>query len=200
MPHTSIILALYQIGAIQFGKFTLKSGQSTPIYINLRKIISYPKLLRSIASLFWEQIKDCQFDLICGVAYTALPIATCIALDHDIPMLICRKEKKDYGTKQRIEGQYKQDQRCLLIEDVMTTGSSLRETIKPLEEVSLQIEDIAVLIDRNQGGRQNLGVQYKLHVVLTLNELLTVLLKTKHLKDEESAIIEHYLAEQHLLC
>src|SRR3989338_6838640 len=111
--HKNLISSLYQIGAIQLGEFKLKSGQTSSIYINLRKIISYPDLLRQMADAMWDQIKDCEFELICGVPYTALPIATCISLAHNIPMVMRRKEKKDYGTKQIIEGEFKRGQRCL---------------------------------------------------------------------------------------
>lgn len=90
----SIIQQLYKIGALQFGNFTLKSGKTSSIYINLRLIISYPQLLRQISNLMWEKVQHCQFNTICGVPYTALPIATTLSLDHDIPMILRRKEKK----------------------------------------------------------------------------------------------------------
>ena len=94
MNSENLIFALYKIGAIQLGEFKLKSGQTSSIYINLRKIISYPDLLRQISHAMWEKIHEQQFDLICGVPYTALPIATCISLEKNIPMIMRRKEKK----------------------------------------------------------------------------------------------------------
>src|SRR5688500_1667526 len=90
----TLITSLYQIGCIQLGHFTLKSGQTTSVYMNLRKIISYPEVMRMVAQAMWEETRNCQYDLICGVPYTALPIATCISLDHNIPMIMRRKEKK----------------------------------------------------------------------------------------------------------
>ncbi|MBV9576381.1 MAG: orotate phosphoribosyltransferase, partial [Gammaproteobacteria bacterium] len=91
---TAIITSLYQMGAIQFGEFQLKSGQTSSIYLNLRKIISYPELLRHVSNAMWNAVQACQFDLVCGVPYTALPIATCISLTHHIPMIMRSKEKK----------------------------------------------------------------------------------------------------------
>lgn len=178
--HQELIQALYQIGVVQFGQFTLKSQQASPVYINLRKIISYPKLLQHVADAMWSVIKDCQFDLICGVPYTALPIATCIALTHDIPMVMRRKEKKDYGTKQVIEGDFKSGQRCLVIEDIVTTGSSVLETITELEIVGLHVLDVALFIDREQGGKENLSTHCRVHSVMSLSTVLQTLHLVEH--------------------
>lgn len=194
--NRDLITSLYQIGAIQFGEFTLKSGQTSSIYMNLRKIISYPALLRSIASAMWEATRDCQYDLVCGVPYTALPIATCLSLDHNIPMIMRRKEKKDYGTKQMIEGEFKAGQRCLIIEDVITTGGSIIETSDELENAGIVVNDLVVLIDREQGGRENLEKEFKVHSILTLSEILNYLSQSKLLSPKEQEIIEQFMAER----
>lgn len=188
--------SLYRIGAIQFGEFKLKSGQMSSIYINLRKIISYPHLLRDIADAMWEKVKDAQFTLVCGVPYTALPIATCMSLDHDVPMVMRRKEKKDYGTKQMIEGVFQQGQSCLIIEDVITTGGSIVETAADLTDAGLVVNDLVVLIDREQGGRQNLEKNYRVHTILTLSEIFDTLLKSAKISTEERGIIEKIIAER----
>lgn len=172
----ALSIELFHIGAIQFGHFQLKSGQWSPIYINLRKIIAYPQLLRRIAEAMWVSTQHCTYDLICGVPYTALPIATCISLDHNIPMIMRRKEKKDYGTKQSIEGVYQAGQRCLIIEDVVTSGGSLIETATELQQAGLVVDDVIALIDREQGGRNNLRASFRFHHLLTLTEIFALLL------------------------
>jgi uridine monophosphate synthetase len=189
--------SLYQIGAIQFGEFTLKSGQTSTIYINLRVIISHPHLLREIADAMWEKVSESKFELVCGVPYTALPIATCMSLDHNIPMVMRRKEKKDYGTKQLIEGQFKPGQHCLIIEDVITTGGSIIETAADLQEAGLEVRDLVVLIDREQGGRQNLEKNYHVHSILTITSILETLLQSAKINANERQIIEKFIAERH---
>jgi orotate phosphoribosyltransferase len=196
MTKQTLITSLYQIGAIQFGEFTLKSGQTSSIYINLRKIISYPDILRLIATTIWEAIHDCQFDVVCGVPYTALPIATCVSLDHHIPMIIRRKEKKEYGTKQLIEGVFEKGQRCLIIEDIITTGGSIVETATDLTQAGLEITDVVALIDREQGGKENLSRHYKTHTILTLSEILHTLMASSLLNTEEQTLINRFLTEK----
>jgi uridine monophosphate synthetase len=193
----SLIFSLYKIGALQFGDFKLKSGISSSVYMNLRKIISYPDILSSVAEQMWEATSGSAFELVCGVPYTALPIATCVSLEHKIPMIMRRKEKKDYGTKQSIEGEFRAGQTCLIIEDVITTGSSILETAADLEKEGLKITDLVALIDRQQGGREILvGKNYRLHTIFTLTGILEELLRSTLLKGTERPLIETFLLEK----
>lgn len=196
MQKDALISILYRIGAIQFGEFLLKSGKTSPIYINLRKIISYPTILRDVSDAMWTTTKACHYDVVCGVPYTALPIATCFSLDHNIPMIMRRKEKKDYGTKQMIEGEFVPGQHCLIIEDVITTGSSILETAAELERAGLIIQDVIALIDREQGGKENLTKKYKMHAILTLTEILQSLSTSSVIAPAEKSIVQRLLLER----
>jgi len=175
----NLITKLFEINAVKFGEFKLKSGIMSPIYIDLRVIISYPKVLKMVAEAMWQKIENLNFDIICGVPYTALPIATAISLEHNKPMVMRRKEVKDYGTKKTIEGTFKTNDNCLIIEDLITSGASVFETIDPLEHEGLKITDIIVLVNREQGGKKHIEDKgYNLHSVLTITEMLQVLEKT----------------------
>lgn len=190
MTTTPLIQSLYEIGAIKFGEFTLKSGQTSKVYLDLRQIISYPETLREVAYAIWQKIQSCHFDLICGVPYTALPIATCISLQHNFPMVMRRKELKNYGTKQQIEGKFQSGQYCLIIEDVITSGASLLETAQDLESAGLVIKDVVALIDREQGGKENLQKRnYKIHTVFTLQDIIKSLLSMGLLTAAEQSIV-----------
>lgn len=174
--NEKLTLALHSINAVKFGEFKLKSGIMSPIYIDLRVTVSYPEVLKMVAEAMWEKIKNVNFDLICGVPYTALPIATVISVEHNKPMIMRRKEVKEYGTKKAIEGAYQEGQNVLVVEDLVTSGSSVFETIEPLEFEKLKISDIVVLVDREQGGKKHLSEKgYNLHSVITISEMLEVL-------------------------
>lgn len=193
MPQ-NLIHELYKIGAVKFGEFTLKSGKTSKIYLDLRQIVSYPEILRSVADAMWAKIQGCKIDLICGVPYTALPVATCLSLDHNIPMVMRRKEKKGYGTKQQVEGKFQAGQTCLIVEDVITTGGSILETAEDLEDLGLKINDLVILIDREQGGRENLTQKnYTVHAVFTLSEILNDLFNSDLLPSSEKTIVTELL-------
>ncbi len=185
MNNKELILKLYEINAIKFGEFKLKSGIMSPIYIDLRVTVSYPEALKQIADLMAAKTEDLNYDVICGVPYTALPFATAISLSQNKPMLMRRKEVKDYGTKKAIEGVFEEGQNCLIIEDLITSGSSVFETVEPLEQEGLKVTDIIVLLDRQQGGKKHIqGKGYNLHSIITISDLLEVL-KEENKIDQE---------------
>ncbi len=172
MPKQALLKSLIDIQVIKLGEFTLRSGEISPIYIDLRTLIAYPLLLRAVAQALWHCVKDIKPSLLCGVPYTALPLATCIALEQNLPMLMCRKEAKTYGTKKQVEGIFKPGENCLIIEDVITTGASVLKVADTLIHEGLQVTDIVVLVDRQQGGRETLiKAGYRLHAVFNLDEL-----------------------------
>jgi orotate phosphoribosyltransferase len=190
-----IALALHRIGAVKFGEFTLKSGIKSPIYIDLRLLISYPAVLKLISEAMIEISKKLKFDVIAGIPYTALPIATAMSISQDWPMVYARKEVKDYGTKKKIEGVYKEGQTALIIDDLITTGGSKFETIEPFEASGLKITDFVILVDREQGGARILEEKgYHLHSVIGINELLDILHENSRIDDPSYKKAKEFIA------
>lgn len=194
-----IALALHEIGAVKFGEFTLKSGIKSPIYIDLRLLISYPKVLKLISQAMIGMASDLKFDVIAGIPYTALPIATTISVEMDWPMVYARKEVKDYGTKKKIEGVFKEGDTALIIDDLITTGGSKFETVEPFEASGLRITDFLVLVDREQGGGHLLEEKgYKLHSVIGINELLDILSERGKINPNSYERAKAFIAETQL--
>ncbi len=171
--NQNLIYQLLKHNIIKRGDFTLKSGIKSNLYFDLRTLISYPNILNQVVKMMYQKISHLNFDLICGIAYTGIPMATKISLSYDIPMLIIRKERKDYGTKKLVEGVYQENQNCLMLDDVITTGSSLIENINILLNEGLNVTDIIVFIDR-RSDRNDVS-QYNVHSVFTEKEIMDVL-------------------------
>ncbi len=189
-------LESYKLEIIKFGKFTLKSGIESPFYVDLRPLASDPKILKKLAEHLLEILpKDNKLDLICGVPYAALPMATVMSLLSEIPLIMKRKEAKGYGTKKLIEGIYKQGQSCLLVEDVITSGKSLLETIAEVEKEGMKVSDIVVVLDRQQGGKELLEQKgYRVHTLFTITEVVKILHEAGEIDDEQVAKIHDFLA------
>ncbi|MBC7555848.1 MAG: orotate phosphoribosyltransferase, partial [Chryseobacterium sp.] len=190
----SFLLECYQLGIIKFGKFTLKSGIESPFYVDLRPLASDPKILKKLSNYLLELISIGNFDLICGVPYAALPMATAMSLESELPLIIKRKEAKTYGTKKLIEGIFSKGQNCLLVEDVITSGKSLLETIPEIENEGILIKDIVVVLDREQGGKEFLEEKgFKIHSLFNITEVCEILRKNNLISEEEIARINDFL-------
>ena len=185
---------LLEAGCIKFGEFTLKSGLKSPIYIDLRQIISHPKLLADVAQAYLPLLSNLQFSRIAGLPYAAIPIATAISLAGNYPMIYPRKEAKSYGTKAEIEGEYHAGEIILVIDDLATTGGSKFEAIEKLTGVGLVVKDIVVLVDRQSGAKESLAqAGYSMHAVLTISQLLDYWEKTGNVENDKIEATREFL-------
>ena len=151
---------------IKNGTFELKSGEISNIYIDVKKIISFPSLHLQVCNEIAKKI-DPEASLICGTPYGAVSFTSYISITRDLPMIFLRKEQKEYGTKKIIEGNYQKGEKVILIEDVVTTGSSVFEAARKLEENGLVVSQIITIFSRAENMDFMYGsipVQYLYHI------------------------------------
>jgi uridine monophosphate synthetase len=197
-PKTDLVLALFEAGCVKFGNFTLASGKQSPIYVDLRRIISKPDLLCQAAGAYAALASALQFDCLAAIPYAALPVTAAVALKMNKPMLYPRKEAKTHGTGQMIEGAFEKGNVAVAIEDVITSGGSILTAVKTLEEGGLVVKDVIVLVDRNQGGRQAMADGgYRLHAVLTIAEIVETLHDCRRLDESMYRTVKQYLDASH---
>lgn len=186
--------ALYDHGCVKFGSFKLKSGITSPIYIDLRLLVSHPDLLRRVAGALADTARSLTFDRIAAIPYAALPIGVAMALELDRPMIYPRREIKEHGTRRPIEGALEAGETALLVDDLITRGGSKLEAIETLQAADLIVNDVLVLIDREQGGAIDLAEQgYALHAVLKLTRLLNALEASGRITGEQQEEVKAYL-------
>jgi len=175
-------MLLLRIGAIRFGEFTLSSRRKSPYYIDLRLAPSYPDVLDRIGDLYVGVVKNeiqpkWKIDRIAGVPTAGLPVATVVSQKLRIPLIYVRKEKKDYGLSKTVEGVVESNDNILLVDDLITTGHSTIQEAEILRETG-NVKHVVVLVDREQGGPENLN-----HEELELHSLIKITDVFAYLKD-----------------
>jgi len=178
--HT-LLQALYDHNVVKHGAFIFRSGQKSSIYVDMRNAISSPSLLTQLAHSLNALAPAKKYDRVCGVPYGTIPLATALALERNEPMIMLRKEIKNHGTQKRIEGEYKPGDRVLLIEDVITTGGSVREAIDLLEQQGLIVEDVIACLDYQQGSVEKLrDLGYPTQALYTIADIINHTENTKY--------------------
>ncbi len=158
-------------GALQFGSFTLASGKTSSYYVDIKKAITRPELLRTIGDAMAPYAA--RADRIAGVELGAVPIAAVVSLASGKPYLMVRKATKEHGTKKEFEGELAKGDKVLFVEDVITTGGTLRGAIERLRAHGAAIEDVVAVVDREEGGKISLAeITVRLHALVTAKDLL----------------------------
>ena len=172
----TIILELHKVGGLRFGEFKFKSGIKSPIYTNLRILISYPKLMKQVAKVYSQLLEPLQYDRLGGIPYAGLPLAQAVSLEREEPWVFYRKETKEYGLGKTVEGEFKKGETVAVLDDLISKGDSKFEAVVPFQAEGLLVKDFVVLMDYGLGGREALAKKgYKLHAVFTGSDMVEVL-------------------------
>ncbi len=202
---------LYRLGAIRFGDFTVgRTTVNSPVYVDLRVLVGNPSTLRYAAELIRQETSAEQllrrprcdpYDVVAGVPYGGLHLATALSIQHNVPMVYVRRRTNSQvvrdaeeeisgaihqvGNGTTVEGPFRENENVLVIDDLATTGGSLVETVHMLTEVGLRVRDAVVLVDRQQGAGERLrALGVRLHSILRLPIMLNLYMSSGMITEE----------------
>ena len=167
---------LFKLDAIKFGLFQLSSGKTSPYYIDLRVIPSFPDAFQEICDFYDKYLNNeigvKNFDRIAAVPVAGIIFASQIAYNLKKPFLYMRKGVRLHGRERRVEGVLASGDRVLLIDDLITTGLTLKKAADAVRAEGGVITDAVVFLDREEGGKQMLEKNgIKLHALLKITEI-----------------------------
>lgn len=193
---------LWNLGAVQFGEFNVGRTLRSPVYLNPRLLVSNPQALGRVARVIKEETETMlsmlhpavsPFSLVAGVPFGGLHLATAFSLAAKVPMVYLHPRKNGDGNV--IEGNYIPGQTVLVIDDLITGGTSIVETAQELRAAGLMVHDAIVLLDRRQRGKERLrGNGVRLHAMLELETLLNYLMSHGRISEENYRRSIDYLA------
>jgi len=194
---------LFDLGGVQFGNFTVsESAVSSPVFVNPKVLISNPTALRVASKLMQQEINLAQslrrarahpFAVVAGVPVGGLLLATAFSLETNIPMIYARVRPEGTG-KRGIEGRFNMGDTALIIDDLITRGSSVLETAELLEENKLKVKDVIVLVDREHGATERLRRRgFNLISILKLDIMLNHYMSRGLISEETYNICAEYL-------
>ena len=170
MSNDELVAALRAADAVKFGEFELSHGGTSDYYVDKYLFETDPRCLRLIASAFADHVGG---ETLAGVALGAVPLVAVTSAETDTPYVVVRKETKEYGTGNRIEGRLPEGERVVVLEDIATTGRSALEAVEALRDAGTTVERVLVVVDREEGARELLSdAGVELDALVTAGDLL----------------------------
>jgi orotate phosphoribosyltransferase/uridine monophosphate synthetase len=200
--------ALWDVGAVQFGDFTIgRTTQHSPVYVNLRLLVSNPVALSRAAGVMLEEIQTLQtmrhpqveeYQRVCGIPFGGLHVATAYSLRSRVPMIYVHPAKERNGSRVFVEGLYNPEETVLLIDDLVTSGGGIIETAEFLKtNAHLAVRDVVVLLDRQEGARELLKKRgYNLISILGLQTMLNYLMAKELIEEEQYRASVDYISSR----
>lgn len=198
---SSVANSLYRSGCLKFGNFKIKSGALSPYYIDLASLISSPQELCSIAEIAACEIRNLRavdrIDKLASIELKGALILPSIGCQVNLPCVVVRKEAKAYGVTGRIAGaEVSKGDQILFFDDVLSEGLSKVEGIKPLEELGATVRHLMVVVDREQGGKDNLEkLGYKVHALARISQVASRLVEHGQISRTQADAVLDYIRE-----
>ena len=190
---------LYEVDGIKFGNFTLTSGKTSPYYIDLRVVPSYPDLFDKFTELSARVVKEEMegIDRLAGVPTGGLPFAALVAHKTGHPLFYTRKKAKEHGRKKAVEGILKENEKVAVLDDISTTGGSIKDAVETIRNEKGEVGHALVMVDREEGAGENLNeIGVELHSCMKISELIDHLKEDALISGEERGTILKYLKKQ----
>ena len=180
---------LYKNNIIRFGNFTLASGKNSSYYVDLRLIPGYPhqfrKMIKNLQNLIVEKTGLDDFDCLASVPTGGLVVTSALAIEIVKPLIYVRSKPKEHGTTKSIEGKISTGMKVVMIDDVVTTGTSVLNGINQLKEAGLLVSDLYVIINRLEGGDKTLSdIGVQTHQLTDILEITDILFQEKLIDKE----------------
>ncbi|MFD1586351.1 orotate phosphoribosyltransferase [Halorientalis brevis] len=170
MANQQLIDALRDADAVKFGEFELSHGGTSNYYVDKYVFETNPRCLELIADAFADRVGDTK---LAGVALGAVPLVAVTSVETGNPYVIARKQAKEYGTGNRIEGTLDDGEEVIILEDIATTGQSAVDAAEALRDAGAEVERVIVVVDREEGARENLAdADLELESLVTASDLL----------------------------
>jgi orotate phosphoribosyltransferase len=194
-------ILLIKNSAIKFGDYTLASGKKSPYYIDLRQTISSPITMDWIANaltrIIINEIGREKIDKILGVPTAGIPFATVVSQKLGLPLIYYRQARKEHGVRKKIEGILERNDRVLIVDDLITTGESVIEGSEVIRDQGGVVNELVVLLDREQGGQENLRAsRIEPHVLFKISDAMAWLHSVGLIEDEIFDTIRNYIEEE----
>jgi len=199
MKHVGILLI--KNNAIKFGDYILASGKKSPYYIDLRQTISSPITMdwiaNSLTRIVLNEIGKDKIDRILGVPTAGVPFATVVSQKLGIPLIYYRQARKEHGVRKKIEGILERNDRVLIIDDLITTGESVIEASEVVRDQGGVVNELVVLLDREQGGKERLrSSRIEPHVLFKISDAMLWLHTVGLIEDRIYDIVKNYIEEE----
>jgi orotate phosphoribosyltransferase len=194
-------ILLIKNNAIKFGDYILTSGKKSPYYIDLRQTISSPITMdwigNSLSRIIVNEIGKEKIDKILGVPTAGVPFATVVSQKVGIPLIYYRQARKEHGVRKKVEGILERNDRVLIVDDLITTGESVIEAAEVVRDQGGVVNEMVVLLDREQGGQRRLrSSRIEPHVLFKISDAMSWLHNVGLIEDPIFEILRAYIEEE----